>query len=110
MSKGPDNTLLCTCCLLETVLEAEDARVSKTEDTLAPVESSSLLGATRTTNPCVPHTREGADGIQGGLYKGLRLSRATRKREGGLDSSLTVVLKRKSYYANLCVVLKSIVS
>lgn len=43
MSKGPDSTLLCTCRLPETVLEAEDARVSRSEDTVAPVESSSLL-------------------------------------------------------------------
>ena len=42
MSKGPDDTLLCTCRLPETVLEAEDAKVSKTEDTVAPVESSLL--------------------------------------------------------------------
>lgn len=98
-----DNTLLCTCCLLETVLETEDARVSKTEDTLAPVESSSLLGGGENNKPMCTSYEEGADGIQGGLYKGLETQQSHKEERRGLDSSLTVVLKRKSYYTkSLC--------
>lgn len=49
------------------------------------------------------------DGVQEDLSKGLIRSKAPKEMsEVGLDSSLTVVPKRKSY-SNLCLVLKSIV-